>query len=246
MRPGDTTLGGRGHAFPRTTWGLVAYLQDAATEHQRAGLETLCRTYWKPVYRYIRIAWAKGNEDAKDLTQAFLLWLLEGEALQRFRPEYGAFRSYLKVLLRRFVGHQETALKALKRGGGVKKIPIEGDPDFPESAPADPRAEDPEEAFERSWRIELVNRVLDRLGKRFASREKQGVFEMFKEHDLVPEKERPSYQALSEKHGLSMREVERHLYTVRKEFRSAVRAEVAETVSDPQALEEEWNALFGS
>src|SRR5262245_49166512 len=95
---GDTSLGGIVAAFPQTTWGFVARFAGPP-EVVSDGVGILAGRYWKPVYRFIRSAWAKGNEDAKDLTQAFFVWLIEGDALRRYRPGRGSFRSYLKALL---------------------------------------------------------------------------------------------------------------------------------------------------
>ncbi len=87
MNPGDTSLGGPHRGFPATTWGMVRQLADSSGSQRREGLEALCRRYWKPVYRYLRIGFAKSNDDAKDLTQAFFAWLLEGDVLERYRPD---------------------------------------------------------------------------------------------------------------------------------------------------------------
>src|SRR6185436_15636171 len=87
----------------------------------------ICRRYWKPVYAYVRAAWAKNNESAKDLTQAFFLSLLEDERLKEFDASRGNFRGYVKMLLRSFVGHQDRALAALKRGGGAAVLSLNHD-----------------------------------------------------------------------------------------------------------------------
>src|SRR5258706_11610025 len=98
MNAGDTSLGGDHKRFPETTWSLVSKLRTPGEGPDRAGLETLCHRYWKPVYRYVRMAWAKSNDEAKDLVQAFFLWLLEGDALAKYEPGRGSFRGYLKLL----------------------------------------------------------------------------------------------------------------------------------------------------
>src|SRR5262245_8668511 len=125
MPTNDTKLGGAERAFPRTTWGLVSRLDPAAADH-KAGMETLCARYWKPAYRYIRAAWSKSNEDAKDLTQAFFAWILEKEPLRKFDRDQGSFRNFLKVLLKRFLTNADDAVRRLKRGGGVRIVPIDG------------------------------------------------------------------------------------------------------------------------
>src|SRR4029077_20163367 len=126
-----------------TTVGFAGGLRNPAAADYARSLDTLCARYWKPVYSYIRIAWAKSNEDAKDLTQAFFAWLLQEDALRRYEAGRGGFRAYLKVLLRRFVGHAERDLQRLKRGGGARVFSLEGDaPKLPELQ-GDPAGVDP-------------------------------------------------------------------------------------------------------
>ena len=93
MGGSDTSIGGAAGAFPNTTWGLVSRFGADATRHRRDSFETLCRRYWKPVYRTLRITRAKSNDDAKDITQAFFLWLTEGETLRRYDPGLGERRA---------------------------------------------------------------------------------------------------------------------------------------------------------
>src|SRR5262252_713441 len=94
-----TNLGGPSDAFPATTQGILDGLKGPDGPGYRASFEEICRRYWKPVYAYIRAAWAKNNESAKDLTQAFFLSLTEDGQLKAFDPARGNFRGYLKVIL---------------------------------------------------------------------------------------------------------------------------------------------------
>jgi RNA polymerase sigma-70 factor (ECF subfamily) len=56
--------------FATTHWSTVLAAGDSALPGSREALERLCRTYWYPLYAFVR---RKGHspEDAKDLTQAF-------------------------------------------------------------------------------------------------------------------------------------------------------------------------------
>lgn len=73
----------------------------AATE----ALENLCRTYWYPLYAYIRRR-GSGHEDAQDLTQGFLLQLLEHDAFNRVEQSRGRFRSFLLASLKYYLADQ--------------------------------------------------------------------------------------------------------------------------------------------
>src|SRR5262245_36438991 len=108
----QTSLGGSRNDFPVTTQGILSGLQGSDAAGYRSSFEQIGRRYWKPVYAYLGAAWAKDNETAKDLAQAFFLSLAEDETLKRFDPTRGSLRGYLKVLLRSFVGHHDRALAA--------------------------------------------------------------------------------------------------------------------------------------
>lgn len=242
MRPLDTTLGGPDRFFPETTAGFLSFLRQATEEGYRAALEILCRRYWKPVYAYVRAAWSKTNDDAKDLTQAFFLWLQENGALKRFDEARGGLRPYLKVLLRRFVKDRDVALHRLKRGGGQILLSIDA-ADIDRLA-ADARTADPEALFERVWRTELVEQAVDRLRQRCLGEGRATAFAVFESYDLSAESARPTYRDLAARLGLTDAEVRRHLVAIREELLREIRSEIAELASDDLERTDEWNTLF--
>jgi hypothetical protein len=82
-----------GAAFTTTHWSVVLPAQDETPAAQTA-LETLCRTYWRPIYGFVRRQ-GVGPEEAKELTQGFFALLLERRDLNTVRQEKGRLRSYL-------------------------------------------------------------------------------------------------------------------------------------------------------
>jgi RNA polymerase sigma factor (sigma-70 family) len=215
----DTSLGGPLKGFPETRMTLVNGLHSADPRERGAAFEALCAGYWKPIYTYVRIAWAKGNEEAKDLTQAFLLWLLEGEALDRFESERGSFRRYLKVLLRSFVGHQAVALARLKRGGGKPTVSLDDGAMEIDLALSESRVSDPEAAFERAWRVELVDQAIERVKSRYGDESRATAFGIFEAYALGTGADNPTYEQLAERHGRSVDEVRKGLSKVRQDLR---------------------------
>jgi RNA polymerase sigma-70 factor (ECF subfamily) len=199
-------MGGQQARFPETLRNL--------------SIDDIARLYWKPIYAYIRLSWAKSNEDAKDLTQAFLLWLVEGDALQKYAPDKASFRTYLKSLLKHFVGHQHEAQQRLKRGGGIDFVDL----------PLDLQG-DPDQAFDREWLSALVQRAIERV--RGTSR-----FEVFEAYDLVPPDQRPTYAELAKRFGLDESQIRKGLAAIREAVRNEIRAELAGDV------ESEWKALL--
>src|SRR5262245_34014388 len=73
MTSEETAVGGR---FRTTLWTVVLAAKDPASPQRREALETLIRTYWKPLYSFIR---RRGNdpESSQDITQGFFTALLE-------------------------------------------------------------------------------------------------------------------------------------------------------------------------
>jgi DNA-directed RNA polymerase specialized sigma24 family protein len=246
MSQGDTTLGGGEKAFPETTLGFAGGLRNPAAAEYGRSLETLGARYWKPVYSYIRVAWAKSNEDAKDLTQAFFAWLLEDGALRRYEPDRGGFRAYLKVLLRRFVGHDERDRHRLKRGGTSKVLSLDGDaPELPELR-GDAAGVDPEKVFERVWLEDLVQQSIGRVRARAVRSGKEPRFRVYESFALGSGPERPSYADLAARFGMTVGEVEKSLFVVREEIRAELRAALAQSAGSDRELEDEWNRLLGS
>lgn len=245
MKSGDTSLGGPASEFAKTARDLISRAGDPSWEVRRAALEELSRIYWKPIYSHIRVAWNKSNEDAKDLTQAFLLWLVEGDALTRYTPERAAFRTYLKTLLKRFVQHQEEALHRLKRGGGVRVLDLNHDAVALDDVLKDPRGVDPERVFDRMWKVELVKRVMDRVGERFRAGGQGIRFQVFQEYDGAGSVGKPTYAELARRLGLKEGDVRDYLFAVREAIRSEIMAELSAMTTSPEDLEGEWNALFG-
>jgi RNA polymerase sigma-70 factor (ECF subfamily) len=240
----DTSLGGAPGSFPSTLGDLLSRARDPSTGVRSAGLEELCRRYWKPVYFHFRVVWRKSNEDAKDLAQAFFAWLLEGEALRRYDLKKGGFRAYLKTLLKRFAQHEEEARQRLKRGGGVRLLDLDDEADWVKTAINDPRAADPERAFDLAWRKTLLAEAVDRVRRRLSSKERSLKFKIFEEHDLCPPASRPSGKGLAERFGLKEGDVRRYLFEVRQEIRSEVRLALEGLVSSAEELEGEWNAFL--
>ena len=88
-------------AFTTTNWSVVLEAQGQSPAAQEA-LEKLCRTYWRPVYSFIRRE-GTGPDEAEDLTQSFFALLLERRNFDAVRKEKGRLRSYLLTSLKHFL-----------------------------------------------------------------------------------------------------------------------------------------------
>src|SRR5438093_5219386 len=110
-------------AFATTHWSVVLEAQGQSPAAQEA-LEKLCRTYWRPVYGFVRRQ-GVGPEEAKDLTQGFFALLLERRDLDAVRKDKGRLRSYLLTSLKHFLTNERSRTMPVKRGEGQRLIPLD-------------------------------------------------------------------------------------------------------------------------
>lgn len=249
MADPNTTIAGA-REFPETSWSLIANLAPAAgaPADRAAGLDELCRRYWKPIYCYVRQGFGKSNEDGKELTQAFFLWLVDGEVLARYAPDRASFRHYLKGLLRNFVRNDAQALRRKKRGGGARPVSLPDDDvrALDELLP-DPRAASPDEVFDRAWTGELIERAIGAVrAEALAAGGLEALrFRAYEAYELGPPGAQPTYADVAAQLGVSAGDVRNHLFAVREQVRARIRRELRETVASPEQLEAEWAAVFG-
>jgi hypothetical protein len=150
----------------------------------------------------------------------------------------------LKVLLQRFVGHQERALASLKRGGGVRILSLDAaDQSYRDLVP-DSRTAEPDKLFERAWTAEVLKRAAERTRQFFHAEDEDIAFRLYEEYVLGPPAGRPTYAELARRYDLKEREVETLLTRVRHKMRDEVLHELAGLTTDDQHLQEEWDALF--
>ena len=95
---------------------VAAARSESEPEKARVALEELCRTYWMPLYTFVR---SRGHSvpDAQDLTQSFFAHLIEREIYARADREKGRVRSFLLAALKNFLADAYSREHALKRGG---------------------------------------------------------------------------------------------------------------------------------
>jgi DNA-directed RNA polymerase specialized sigma24 family protein len=219
---------------------------SAPAERARAA-EALVRSYWKPVYKYVRLRYRKGNEDAQDLTQGFLAEVLEKEWLQRFDPRRGRFRTFLRLSLDGFVVNEEKARGRMKRApdGALRSLDFTGAEG--ELAGLEPIAHESVEAwFEAEWRRELFAGVLSELERALVAEGHAVRAALFHRHALAGEGDRPSYAELAHEHALDVTAVTNHLAAARRAFRAALLTRLRDETTDEAEFQAELRALLGT
>lgn len=245
----QTSLMGGGRPFPETSWSLIQACQqsaDADTE-QQASLERLFRLYWGPVYLHIRRHWTQDVEQAKDLTQAFFLTLLEREDLGEVNETKGRFRSYVLACLRNFLLNQKRDAGRKKRSPGKPLLSLDA-MKLENSAfdvPA-PQHEDIEKQFDADWSRVTMAAVLDHLRTLAAAASRPRAVELLVAYDLerAPEQEL-TYADLASRFGLRIGQVRSQLRWARQTFLDALRSVLSEQVLSEADLEREAALLFG-
>ena len=111
--------------FPVTRLSVVERTRSGDEDTRRIALATIIEAYWKPAYKYLRVKWSLGPDQAADLTQEFFTTTLEKDVVERYDPARARFRTYLRLCLDGFASNARKAERRLKRGGGVRMVPLD-------------------------------------------------------------------------------------------------------------------------
>ena len=226
---------GQGSAvFYTTQWTLLRSAGDGA------GLEELCRIYWRPLYGYARRR-GMGAQDAEDVVQEFFVNFLQAERLQRLSPEQGKLRAYLLAGLKGHIaGWRRSALRK-KRGGGATHLSL--DYESAEALLELDAGTSPEAAYDADWARTLLDHVLLRLQQQFANEGGAGRFELLNGY-LIGSAQRGDFSEIAEELGISIGAARVAVHRLRRRFRETLMQELARTLDSPEAAEEELASLF--
>ena len=234
-------LTGTAAQFATTHWSTVLAAGDSASPGSREALDRLCRTYWFPLYAFVR---RKGYppEDAKDLTQAFFERFLEKHYLNDVLAEKGRFRTFLLTTLQRFLCDQFDRSTAAKRGGGAPAISFDASEAEIHFNPAAASVQSPEALFDRAWAETIVQGSLEQLRAEYEAGGQRALFDALKRYLSTPA-DRSAYAATGDQLGLSADAVAMAVVRLRRRYRARVRAEVANTVATPAEVDNEMRYL---
>jgi RNA polymerase sigma factor (sigma-70 family) len=230
--------------FATTHWSLVLAAGKSPSTDAQAALEALCQTYWYPLYAYVR---RQGHQpdDAQDLTQAFFARVLEKHYLQTADPERGRFRSFLLTAFKRFLSKERDREKVKKRGGGMKLLPLDFEAGERRYNLEPAHELTAEKIFEQRWALTVLDRVFARLRDEFDQAGKHREFESLKTY-LTGEAGTPSYQAVAAELEMTEGAVKVAVHRLRRRYRGLVREEIAQTVAEPEDVDEELQHLFAA
>jgi RNA polymerase sigma-70 factor (ECF subfamily) len=230
--------------FATTHWTVVLQAgRRAAPESDRA-LEGLCRTYWFPLYAYVRRR-GYARADAEDLTQAFFERFLAKNYLEGLSAERGRFRAYLLAALQHFLANEWDKAQRQKRGGGTTPLSLDWETADTKFQVVAQNELSPDQAFDREWALALLGKVIARLQTECETSGKGKLFEQLKMF-LAAGKSETAQSEVAQALGMEAGAVRVAVHRLRKRYRQLLREEIAQTLSDPALVDEEMRALFGA
>jgi RNA polymerase sigma factor (sigma-70 family) len=227
-------------AFATTHWSIVLTAQSHSSDANEA-LEKLCRTYWQPIFSFLRLQGIR-PEEAEDLTQGFFALILERRDMDTVRKEKGRLRSYLLVSLKHFLADERRRAMAAKRGKGQWLIPLEqlhherlG---FEQGS-----ALTADQIYERRWALTVLEHVLARLRDDYRGSGNMRLFNELKKL-LMDEPDRRSQAEIAAELNMTENAVKQAFHRFRRNYQLLLREEIAQTVATPSDIEDEIRHLI--
>lgn len=230
--------------FCTTHWSLVlAAGQPGQTEAVEA-LAEICRTYWYPLYAYVR---RRGYtpEEAQDLTQDFFARLLEKGTVQVADPMRGRFRSFLLAALTNFLNNAWDHAHTFRRGSGYQIISLDAQSSENRYLHEPFHEETPEKLYDRHWALTVIEAALAAVREEYVRAGKAELFDSL--HKFLPGGEATtSYSELGTRLGLSESAVKVAVHRLRRRYAAQLRQVIAQTLGPDQDLDGELRHLLSA
>lgn len=224
---------------------MIASVSGEQTVPAEIALETLCRTYWFPLYAFVR---RRGHtaEESEDLTQAFFMDLLARKPWRQLDQEKGKFRAFLLAALKHFLAKNRHSARRQKRGGGIEHLSLDWQSADNRLHLGDDSQSSPDQAYDREWGIQLLEQVLHRLRIEAETEGTLERFEILKDFLGSSAGGETTYQAAAERLATSPGAVRVGAHRLRKRYRQLLRLEIAATLADPGCVDDEIRSLFAA
>lgn len=217
--------------FATTEWSLVlsaagARGADSSAEAQ-AALSELCERYWYPIYAYVR-RW-RGAEEARDLTQKFMLGLVEKNTVARADPSRGRFRTWLLASVKNFLHNENDYERAQKRD---RKLEVSLDAlDAERRYALEPRTSvTPERLYDRAFSLCVLHRAITRLGEDLARDGYTQRFDAVRRFLPGPDLQDSAYAPIADDIGLDVNHFKKLVHDYRARFRRRLDEEIGALV----------------
>ena len=222
----DTDIGGPLHKFPITNHSAIVAARSDDEIVRRRAFDIILNSYWKPVYKYVRLKWQASNEDAKDLTQGFFANAFEKQYFASYDATKASFQTFLRTCLDGFVANERKADQRLKRGGGIDHYQLDFAAAEDElAAHASGSTLTPEDYFQREWMRSMFTIAVEVFRERCTESGRQVHFQIFERYDLTDDD--VSYASLAKEFDPTT--VNNYLAAARRDFRRIVLEKLRET-----------------
>lgn len=221
--------------FPQTQWSVICEGSIEGSKTATDALESICQRYWLPARIYVE-SLGCSLVDAEDITQNFFVKLAQPGQIAQLSPEKGRLRGYLKKALRNYYIAEWRKRSAIRRGSG------EIDLSFDESDEA-VGSSDNDAVYDAAWAGLILNRVLNDLAESYSARGKKTIFELLRPGLPGGEGVKP-YAEISVQVSVKESQIKLEAHRLRRRFSDRLKSEVADTLVDPDDLEDELRHLF--
>jgi RNA polymerase sigma-70 factor (ECF subfamily) len=196
------------------------------------------------VFRFLRSE-GRTDDDSRELAQEFFARLLARGGFDGADPAKGRFRSYLLGALKHFLAERRRNEGREKRGGGavVESLDAATHDTAPGLQIADTSAAMSDKHFDREWAFAVMDRSLKAVQADFEKAGKSAHFEALKPW-LVGDTDQLSQADAASQLGVTTGAVKVMIHRLRKTFRAAVEAEIAQTVPATEDIDEELRYLI--
>ena len=233
-----------GANFALTRWTLVERTHGSSPE-AKAAMRELCEAYYAPVVAFVR---REGHPDdsARDLAHEFFARLLSADSLGSAEPARGRFRNYLLGAVKHFLMNKRREANSEKRGGGLEHVAIgPGTDTSPGVDVAHSRSLPPDAIFDREWALAIIDRALVALEQEYDSAGNGAQFALLKPW-LSPAAAPPAQSDVAGEMNVSAGAMKVSIHRLRHRFRELVRADIAQTLDDPDELDSEMQHLVSA
>jgi len=240
VTPGLDAISDLASRFATTRWDVVLASAETQAPGADEALSDLCRTYWRPLYAFVRRR-GYSPADAEDLVQDFFARFLQDRAVKKADPLRGRFRSFLLSSLQNFLANEWDRTSAAKRGGKYRFVPFDQLASEERDALDAPDSASAELAFDVRWARAIIDTALHKLREEAQANGKTQVFDELK--SFLTAADTTSYDTAATRLGIPLNAVKTAIHRLRANFRTVVRREVARTVSSPTEIDEELRYL---
>ena len=231
-------------SFRATRWTLVCRARGEGKVAFRA-LSELCVIYHYPLYCFAR-SQGMGPQDAEDATQDFFASVIEKDLFAKADAARGRLRSFLLTSYQRSL-HRRWKSETCQKRNRMATVPLDNYGEEEDRYRKEPKTTDtPETIYHRTWAMRLLATSLTRVEVAWSACGKSAGFAALTPFLSGAWHTSGNFSDAAAVLGITVNAARHRACQLRRDYREALLAEIAETIAshDPAALEEELRFLY--